>query len=106
MSSIAKKPAVSAKLTAMLSGRPSDPASIEPYHAAMPAMANEMMAAQGANVTEVYLRKMLALHKGALSMSEIVLACCSEPKVKKAAAAVKADQTKEVRETEAMLATI
>ena len=101
---IKKQTAEIAKLTAMLSSRPSDPASMEPYHAAMSAMDNEMMAAQGANASETYLRKMLAHHKGALAMSEIVLARSSDLKVKAAAAAVKADQTKEVRDTEAMLA--
>ncbi len=103
---IAKQTAESVKLTAMLSDRPSDPASMEPYHAAMTAMDNEMMAAKGANVSEVYLRKMLAHHKGALALSEIVLARSSDPKVKEAAATVKADQTKEVHDTEAILARI
>lgn len=101
---VAKQTAEIDKLTAMLSGHAADPASMAPYHAAMTAMDDEMMAAQSANVSEVYLRKMLAHHKGALSMSEIVLARSSDPKVKEAAATVKADQAKEVRDTEAMLA--
>ena len=101
---IAKQTAENAKLTGLLSGRPANPASMGPYHTAMAAMDSEMMAAPGANVAEMYLRKMLAHHKGALALSEIVLARSSDPKVKEAAAAVKADQTKEVRDTEAMLA--
>ena len=101
---IAKQTAENVKLTGLLSGRPSDPASMAPYHAAMTAMDSEMMAATGANVAEMYLRKMLAHHKGALALSDIVLARSSDPKVKEAAAAVKADQTREVRDTEAMLA--
>lgn len=101
---IAKQTAESAKLTAMLSKRPADPASMAPYHAAMTAMDNEMMAAQGANVSEVYLRKMLAHHNGAVAMSEVALARSADPKVKEAAATVKVDQTEEIRDTEAMLA--
>ena len=101
---IAKQTAENVKLTGLLSGRPSDPASMAPYHAAMTAMDSEMMAATGANVAEMYLRKMLAHHKGALALSDIVLARSSDPKVKEAAAAVKADQTREVRDSEAMLA--
>ena len=101
---IAKQTAENVKLTGLLSGRLSDPASMAPYHAAMTAMDSEMMAATGANVAEMYLRKMLAHHKGALVLSDIVLARSSDPKVKEAAAAVKADQTREVRDTESMLA--
>ena len=101
---ITKQVAETAKLAAMLSTRPADPATMEPYHASMTAMDSAMMASQGANISEMYLRKMLAHHQGAVALSEIVLARTSDAKVKRAAATVKTDQAKEVRETEAMLA--
>lgn len=56
---IAKQGAEYAKLTAMLSRRPADLASMAPYHTALIAMNNEMIVAPGANVSEVCLRKML-----------------------------------------------
>lgn len=100
---IAKQTAEIDKLNKMLSSRPPEQSSMEPYHAAMTAMDNAMMAAQGANASETYLRKMLAHHKGAVAMSEIVLKSSSDPKIKNAAATIKADQTREIRDTEAML---
>ena len=49
---------------------------------------------------------MLGHHKGAVAMSEMVLARGSDPQAKEAAAKVRTDQTKEIRDPEAMLATM
>jgi uncharacterized protein (DUF305 family) len=103
---IAKQTAEIEKLSMMLSSRPPEQSSMEPYHAAMTAMDNAMMAAQGANASETYLRKMLAHHKGAVAMSEIVLKRSSDPKVLEAATTIKVDQTREIRDTEAMLGSV
>ena len=63
-----------------------------------------MMAATGTDISETYLRNMLEHHRGAIALSDIVIAHGSDPKVRAAAEKTKAVQTKEVTMIEAMLA--
>lgn len=67
-------------------------------------MSERMMTATGANVSETYLRKMLAHHRGAVAHSDVVLANGATGRVRTAAQKVKSDQTKEGAMIEAMLA--
>ena len=90
-------------LTRLLSKSPADPASIEPFAAANMAMHEAMMAAKGADVSETYLRKMLEHHRGAIALSDVVLAKGATGRVRAAALKVKADQSREVSMIEAML---
>lgn len=62
------------------------------------------MAAKGADVSETYLKKMLKHHRGAVALSDVVLAKGATGPVKTAAQKIKSDQTKEVAMIERMLA--
>ncbi len=80
-----------------------DPASAELYRPAAMEMHNAMMAATGANISETYLRKMLAHHQGAVSMSDIALANGATGAVRAQIKKTKASQQKEIAMVEAML---
>lgn len=84
------------------SGSP-DPASAEFYRAATTQMHNAMMSASGADISETYLRKMLAHHKGAVAMSDVALANGATGSVRAQVEKTKADQQKEIAMVEAML---
>ena len=92
------------ELTKMLSTSPADPASLEPYRSANMTMHDGMMAAKGGDASETYLRKMVAHHRGAVALSDVVLAKGSDPKIRAVAQKTKSDQTKEAAMIEAMLA--
>ena len=92
------------KLLSKSSANPANPANLEPYRPANMAMHEAMMAAKGADVSETYLRKMLAHHRGAVALSDVVLANGATGRVRTAAQKVKSDQTKEGAMIEAMLA--
>lgn len=92
------------ELSKMLSTSPADPASLEPYRSANMTMHDEMMAAKGADVSETYLRKMVAHHRGAVALSDVVLAKGTDAKIRAVAQKTKTDQTKEAAMIEAMLA--
>lgn len=92
------------QLTKMLSTSPADPASLEPYRSANMTMHDGMMAAKGADASETYLRKMVAHHRGAVALSDVVLAKGSEAKIREIAQKTKTDQAKEAGMIEAMLA--
>ena len=91
-------------LNRLLSKSPADPASLEPFMPANMAMHEAMMAAKGADVSETYLRKMLEHHRGAIALSDVVLANGATGGVRAAAQKVKTDQSKEITMIEAMLA--
>jgi len=91
-------------LTKLLSKSPADPASLEPFNPANMKMHEAMMAAKGADVSETYLRKMLEHHRGAVALSDVVLAMGAAGGVRTAAQKVKTDQSKEIAMIEAMLA--
>lgn len=81
-----------------------DPASAAPYRPATMEMHQAMMAALGADISETYLRKMLAHHRGAIAMSDVVIAQGTDPKVLAAAQKTKATQAKEAAMIEDILA--
>lgn len=80
-----------------------DPASAEIYRPATMQMHEAMMAAKGANVSETYLRKMLAHHQGAVALSDIALAGGVTGAVRAQVEKTRADQLKEAEMVEAML---
>jgi uncharacterized protein (DUF305 family) len=84
------------------SGNPNG-ASAELYRSANMQMHEAMMAAKGADISETYLRKMLAHHEGAVAMSDIALANGATGAVRTQIEKTKADQQKEVAMVEAML---
>ncbi len=85
------------------SGTP-DPASADIYRSASMAMHKDMMAATGANISETYLRKMLAHHQGAVAMSDVALANGATGAIRTQIEKTKATQQQEVAMVEAMLA--
>lgn len=90
-------------LTKLLGTGSADPTSLEPYRKANQAMDDAMMAAKGKDVSETYLRKMLAHHRGAVALSDVVLAQGKNPEVRKAAAKTRADQAMEAGMIQDML---
>ena len=101
---IAKQTAEIADLEKLISVGNPDPASAEPFRAAATAMHDAMMAAKGADVSETYLRKMLAHHTGAIAMSKVVLAQQGvSPGIRARAEKVRIDQQEEIAMAESML---
>ena len=84
------------------SGTP-DPASAELYRPASMEMHNAMMAATGANISETYLLKMLAHHRGAVAMSDIALANGATGAIRAQVEKTRESQQKEIAMVEAML---
>ena len=84
------------------SGNP-NPASGELYRAANLQMHEAMMAAKGADISETYLRKMLAHHQGAVAMSDVALANGATGTVRAQIEKTRADQQREIAVVEAML---
>lgn len=80
-----------------------DPASAELYRPASMTMHSAMMGAKGADLSETYLRKMLAHHQGAVAMSDVALAKGAKGAVRAQVEKTKADQQMEVAMVEAML---
>lgn len=80
-----------------------NPASAELYRPAAMQMHSAMMAATGADISETYLRKMLAHHQGAVAMSDVALANGATGAVRAQIEKTKATQQKEVAAVEAML---
>ena len=74
-----------------------------PFARAEGQMHQAMMAAVGADPSETWIRKMIEHHRGAVAMSDIVLAQNPTPDVRAMAAKTKTDQTKEIGKLEAML---
>ena len=80
-----------------------DPASAELYRPAAMQMHGAMMAATGADISETYLRKMLAHHQGAVAMSDVALASGATGAVRAQIEKTRATQQKEVAMVGAML---
>jgi uncharacterized protein (DUF305 family) len=80
-----------------------DTASGDLYRAASMQMHESMMTANGADISETYLRKMLAHHQGAVAMSDVALANGATGAVRAQIEKTRADQQKEVAMVEAML---
>ena len=83
-------------------GNPS-PDSATAYREAETRMHDRMMAAKGADAAETWVRKMIEHHRGALAMSEVVIAQGQDSRVKEKARKTIADQTKEIAEFERLL---
>ena len=77
--------------------------SAAPYQAGDKEMHDAMMAAKGADASETWIRKMIEHHRGAIAMSETVIAQGQDAKVKEKARRIAAAQRKEVAELERML---
>lgn len=80
-----------------------DPASAELYRPAAMQMHNAMMAAKGGDVSETYVRKMLAHHQGAVTMSDVALANGATGAIRNQIEKTKASQQAEIEMVEAML---
>lgn len=93
---------VSALEKLVATGNP-DPASAALYRPAQMAMHTAMMAAQGSDVSDTWVRKMLEHHKGAIAMSDIALANGAAGAVRAQIEKTKADQQKDIEHIEGML---
>lgn len=80
-----------------------DQKSAELFRPAMMNMQQAMMAASGANVSEIYLRKMLAHHKGAVAMSDAALNNGVSGAMKAQVEKTRAENQKDAAMVEAML---
>jgi uncharacterized protein (DUF305 family) len=78
-----------------------DPAN--PYAQAEMQMMQRMEAAQGANPSETWTRKMIEHHRGAIAMNDIVLAQGGDPQVLEKARMTTEMQRKEIAELEGLL---
>ncbi|WP_228241552.1 DUF305 domain-containing protein [Porphyrobacter sp. GA68] len=92
-----------AELEKLIASGTPNPASGELYRPATMQMHEAMMGAKGADISETYLRKMLAHHQGAVAMSDVALANGASGAVRARIEKTKADQQKEVAMVEAML---
>jgi uncharacterized protein (DUF305 family) len=80
-----------------------DPASATLYQPAQMAMHNAMIAVQGSDVSDAWVRKMLEHHKGAIAMSDIALANGATGAVRAQIEKTKTDQQREIDHIEGML---
>ena len=80
-----------------------DPASARPYADAETQMHRAMMAAKGSDISESWIRKMIAHHKGAIAMSTIVLNQGENDEVKAKARQIAEERRRDIAELEAML---
>lgn len=101
--SIDKQTAEVAELRKLAKDGTPDPASAEPYRAAMSAMQQAMMAASGASVEETFMRKMLAHHQGGVALSEAALANGVSGAIRAQVVKTRDGQRKEAEMTRAML---
>lgn len=90
-------------LKKMLSRAAPNAASMEPYRPSTMAMHQAMMAAKGGDASKTYMRKMLEHHRGAIAMSDVVLAQGDDSKVKAQARKTRDDQAKEAAMVEEMI---
>ncbi|MDQ3482285.1 MAG: DUF305 domain-containing protein [Pseudomonadota bacterium] len=74
-----------------------------PFAQAEAQMHERMMAAAGADPSETWIRKMIEHHRGAVAMSDIVLAQNPTPQVRAEAEKTRTDQLREIGRLEAML---
>lgn len=100
---IDKQTAEVAALEKLIATGNPDPASAALYQPAQVAMHNAMMAAQGSDVSDSWVRKMLEHHKGAVAMSDIALADGATGAVRSQIEKTKADQQKDIEHIEGML---
>jgi len=84
------------------SGAP-DAKTADLFRSAAMEMHDAMMAAKGSDVSESYLRKMLAHHKGAVAMSDVALANGANGALRTQIEKTKATQQKEITMVDNML---
>ena len=80
-----------------------EPDSSNPYKASETGMHDKMMAAKGADAAEMWTRKMIEHHKGALTMSEVALKKTDDAMVRNMAQKTIDMQGKEIVELQKML---
>ena len=78
--------------------------SAEPYAAAEREMMQAMMAARRDDISESFLRKMLEHHKGGVALSDVLIAAGGDEQTLAKARTTRADQDKDAKEIEAILA--
>lgn len=100
---IDKQTAEVAALEKLIATGNPDPASAALYQPAQMAMHNAMMSAQGSDVSDTWVRKMLEHHKGAVAMSDVALANGATGAVRAQIEKTKADQQKDIEHIEGML---
>ena len=74
-----------------------------PYAQAEMQMMERIEAAQGANPSETWTRKMIEHHRGAIAMSDILLAQGNDPRIQEKARMTADMQRREISELEALL---
>ena len=89
--------AAGADMNAMMA----DPAN--PFAQSEMQMHERMMAAQGANASETWVRKMIEHHRGAIAMNDILMRQGGDPAVLDKARKTSADQGKEVQQLQRLL---
>ena len=92
-----------AALEKMVASGAPDAKTADLYRPAAMEMHNAMMSAKGSDVSESYLRKMLAHHKGAVAMSDVALANGANGALRTQIEKTKATQQKEIAMVDAML---
>jgi uncharacterized protein (DUF305 family) len=90
-------------LKALARSGAANPDNARLYDAAMAEMHTAMMSASGDNPSQTYLAKMLAHHRGAVTMSDIALANGATGAVRAQIEETRTEQLKEVAMVEAML---
>ena len=80
-----------------------DPASGALYASASSTMHQAMMSATGSDISQTYLRKMLAHHQGAVAFSDVALGNGATGAVRSQIEKTKADQQKDIEHIEGML---
>jgi len=80
-----------------------DQASADLYQPAMMEMKQQMMGASGRNVSETFMRKMLAHHNGAVAMSDVALANGVTGAVRSQVQKTRNENMKDAKMTESML---
>lgn len=92
------------ELEKLVSNAAADPASLEPYHPVHQEMSQAMMAALGNSMEDTFMRKMLAHHRGGVTLSDVVLAAGDNARVRQQAQKTRAGQADEAKMVEDMLA--
>lgn len=87
--------------TASMYAMANDPSN--PYTQAEMQMHERMMAAQGANASETWVRKLIEHHRGAIEMSNVLVNQGGEQPVVEKARKTAQDQRKEIQDLERML---
>ena len=74
-----------------------------PFHSAERKMHKEMQAAEGSTIDQTFVRKLIAHHRGAIEMSQILLDQGTDLQIRRIATKLITQQTKDVEELEQLL---